>query len=153
MSENKVEFIKNDILDEGYYSIDHKSGLKIYVYPKAEYTSTYAVFGTKYGSIDTRFKRSDKKDFIEIPAGTAHFLEHKLFESEETVIENAKFVVVDEENLVGPELNVLTELGKAIKPGMSTLDIDRLGEEMIRSYGCEPSFLNYCGYPASICVS
>ena len=45
------------------------------------------------------------------------------------------------------------ELGKAIKPGMSTLDIDRLGEEMIRSYGCEPSFLNYCGYPASICVS
>lgn len=44
-------------------------------------------------------------------------------------------------------------LGKAIKPGMSTLDIDRLGEEMIRSYGCIPSFLNYCGYPASICVS
>lgn len=45
------------------------------------------------------------------------------------------------------------ELGKAIKPGMSTLDVDRLGEEMIRSFGCEPSFLNYCGYPASICVS
>lgn len=44
-------------------------------------------------------------------------------------------------------------LGKEIKPGMSTLDIDRLGEEMIRSYGCTPSFLNYCGYPASICVS
>ena len=45
------------------------------------------------------------------------------------------------------------ELGKAIKPGMSTLDIDRLGEEIIRSYGCIPSFLNYQGYPASICVS
>ena len=45
------------------------------------------------------------------------------------------------------------ELGKAIKPGMSTLEVDRLGEEMIRGYGCEPSFLNYCGYPASICVS
>ena len=48
---------------------------------------------------------------------------------------------------------VHSELGKAIKPGMSTLDVDRLGEEMIRSYGCEPSFLNYNGYPASICVS
>lgn len=36
---------------------------------------------------------------------------------------------------------------------MSTKDVDRLGEEMIRSYGCEPSFLGYCGYPASICVS
>ena len=45
------------------------------------------------------------------------------------------------------------ELEKALKPGMSTLDIDALGEEVIRSYGCEPSFLNYNGYPASICVS
>ena len=45
------------------------------------------------------------------------------------------------------------ELGKNIRPGMSTMDIDRLGEEMIRSYGCIPSFKNYCGYPASICVS
>ena len=44
-------------------------------------------------------------------------------------------------------------LGKEIKPGMSTLDVDRLGEEMIRSFGCIPSFKNYCGYPASICVS
>ena len=33
------------------------------------------------------------------------------------------------------------------------MDIDQLGEEMIRSYGCIPSFKNYCGYPASICVS
>jgi methionyl aminopeptidase len=45
------------------------------------------------------------------------------------------------------------ELGKALHPGMSTKDIDRLGEEVIRSYGCIPSFLNYNGYPASICVS
>ena len=45
------------------------------------------------------------------------------------------------------------ELRKALKPGMSTYDIVRLGEDVIRSYGCEPSFLNYQGYPASICVS
>lgn len=45
------------------------------------------------------------------------------------------------------------ELAKALHPGMSTLDIDRLGEEVIRSYGCIPSFLDYNGYPASICVS
>ena len=48
---------------------------------------------------------------------------------------------------------VHNELGKALHPGMSTMDIDRLGEEIIRSYGCIPSFLNYNGYPASICVS
>lgn len=45
------------------------------------------------------------------------------------------------------------ELGKMIKPGISTLDIDRAGERMIRGYGCTPSFKNYNGYPASICVS
>jgi methionyl aminopeptidase len=45
------------------------------------------------------------------------------------------------------------ELKKIIKPGISTYDIDKLGEEVIRSYGCIPSFLNYNGYPASICVS
>ena len=45
------------------------------------------------------------------------------------------------------------EMEKALKPGMTTLDIDTIGEEVIRSYGCEPSFLNYNGYPASICVS
>ena len=48
---------------------------------------------------------------------------------------------------------VHNELEKALHPGMSTKDIDRLGEEVIRSYGCIPSFLNYNGYPASICVS
>lgn len=45
------------------------------------------------------------------------------------------------------------ELKNALHAGMSTLDIDRLGEEVIRSYGCIPSFLDYNGYPASICVS
>lgn len=45
------------------------------------------------------------------------------------------------------------ELGKGIRPGMSTADIDHLGEEIIRSFGCTPSFLGYNGYPASICVS
>jgi len=45
------------------------------------------------------------------------------------------------------------ELEKSLKPGMSTWEIDHIGEEIIRSYGCIPSFKNYNGYPASICVS
>lgn len=45
------------------------------------------------------------------------------------------------------------ELAKVVRPGISTYEIDRIGEEVIRSYGCIPSFLNYNGYPASICVS
>ena len=45
------------------------------------------------------------------------------------------------------------ELEKIIRPGISTKEIDRVCEELIRSYGCTPNFLNYQGYPASICVS
>ena len=48
---------------------------------------------------------------------------------------------------------VHNELRDALHVGMSTLDIDRLGEEIIRSYDCIPSFLGYNGYPASVCVS
>lgn len=48
---------------------------------------------------------------------------------------------------------VHNELALAIKPGISTLDIDRLGEKLIRSLGGIPNFLHYNGYPASICVS
>ena len=45
------------------------------------------------------------------------------------------------------------ELGKIVKPGISTKEIDRICEEMIRSRGCTPSFLNYQGFPASVCIS
>lgn len=44
-------------------------------------------------------------------------------------------------------------LGKELRVGMSTWEIDRLGDEIIRSYGCLPSFKDYNGYPASVCVS
>lgn len=45
------------------------------------------------------------------------------------------------------------QIRRIIKPGISTYEIDKLGEEVIRSFGCEPSFKGYNGYPASICVS
>ena len=44
-------------------------------------------------------------------------------------------------------------LGEIVKPGISTWEIDKVGEQLIREYGCEPNFLNYNGYPASVCVS
>ena len=48
---------------------------------------------------------------------------------------------------------VHNEEAKELKAGMTTCDIDHLAEELIRSYGCTPSFLNYQGFPASVCVS
>ncbi len=70
-------------LDAKYYEIDNNSGLKKYEMPKENYNSAYALFGTNYGSIDTKFKRSDKDEWTVVPEGIAHFLEHKLFESED----------------------------------------------------------------------
>jgi len=45
------------------------------------------------------------------------------------------------------------ELRKIVLPGTSTFELDKKADEIIRSYGCIPSFLNYNGFPASICVS
>ena len=77
-----IKEVRNELLNEKYYDIDHPSGLKILAMPKENYSSTYAIFATKYGSIDTMIQMSDGS-FKEIPEGTAHFLEHKLFESED----------------------------------------------------------------------
>ena len=45
------------------------------------------------------------------------------------------------------------ELASHIKPGISTKELDRIGEDMIRSMGCIPNFKNYQGFPASFCIS
>lgn len=79
MSVTKIESPK---AGDCYYKINHDSGLTIYVYPKEGYNSTYAVFGAKYGSINTKFKDKDGNE-INVPDGIAHYLEHKLFESED----------------------------------------------------------------------
>ena len=45
------------------------------------------------------------------------------------------------------------EMAKIIRPGISTMDINERGDKVIRELGCKPNFLNYGGFPASICVS
>lgn len=45
------------------------------------------------------------------------------------------------------------ELEHAIRPGMTTMEIDILGDTMIRKLGCIPNFRDYNGFPASICTS
>ena len=77
-----INEIKSDLLSEKYYKVKHKSGLTIYVYPMEGYSSTYAIFGTKYGSVNNTF-RVDNGDVVKVPDGIAHYLEHKLFESED----------------------------------------------------------------------
>ncbi len=77
-----IKEIKSPLAGEKYYRISHDSGLVIYVYPKEGYSSAYAIFGANYGSINTKFSVNGG-DLITVPDGIAHYLEHKLFESEE----------------------------------------------------------------------
>ena len=77
----KTEFFKNSLL--GQYSLTKlDNGLSVYIMEKPGFDSCFAAFGTKYGSINTKFSRNNGPE-IEVPAGIAHFLEHKLFESED----------------------------------------------------------------------
>ncbi len=74
------EVFENEI-GESYVKCVLDCGLKIYILEKPLYNSAYAIFGTKYGSIDNVFSVNGER--VEVPEGIAHFLEHKLFESED----------------------------------------------------------------------
>ncbi len=49
--------------------------------------------------------------------------------------------------------DVFYNLEQAVRPGISTMEVNQLGDKLIRAHGCKPNFLNYNGYPASICTS
>lgn len=68
---------------EEYFYMKHPSGLDIYVHPKKDYSSNYAVLGTNFGSINNRFRKQGESSYTVVPDGIAHYLEHKLFESKE----------------------------------------------------------------------
>ena len=72
---------ENKMLNEKYHTFKHKSGLEVYVIPK-KMTTSYAIFATRYGAIDNKFKLDTDSNFTSVPDGIAHFLEHKLFECE-----------------------------------------------------------------------
>jgi len=63
--------------------VKHPSGLDIYICEMEGFSTVEALFGTKYGSINTMFKTNQDKDYTIVPEGIAHFLEHKLFENED----------------------------------------------------------------------
>lgn len=83
MASYDINTVKNDRINEQYEYIKHPSGLDIYIWKMDNYSTTHALFGTKYGSINTTFKTTDDKDYVTVPEGIAHYLEHKLFENED----------------------------------------------------------------------
>nr|MDH3154563.1 pitrilysin family protein [Bacillus licheniformis] len=75
--------IEFEQLKETLYYEKMPGGLDVYVLPKEGFNKTYAVFTTKYGSIDNQFVPLGKDEMVRVPDGIAHFLEHKLFEKED----------------------------------------------------------------------
>lgn len=69
-------------LGHSYIKAVLQNGLKIFIMEKPQHNSAYALFGTQYGSIDTCFSKNGGEE-VKVPEGIAHFLEHKLFESED----------------------------------------------------------------------
>ncbi len=72
---------ENKQINEKYWLVKHKSGIDILVSEK-KLSSTYAIFATRYGSIDNCFRLRGEEQYTRVPDGIAHFLEHKLFDNE-----------------------------------------------------------------------
>lgn len=78
MIEKKYKRLKEKVITETL-----SNGLKVVMIPKKSYHKTFAVITTPFGALDQRFQINNDKP-VDIPAGTAHFLEHKLFEKEKS---------------------------------------------------------------------
>lgn len=76
----ELMFRKNEKTGEILYSGKHCSGLEIYIIPKKGYSGAYAVFGTRYGSVDSEFVVPGDTEPTAVPDGIAHYLEHKMFD-------------------------------------------------------------------------
>lgn len=77
----KIIQIENENLKEHYFQIENKYALHLTLYPMPDFSSTIAIFATNFGSINNTFKFSPEQTTRNVPAGTAHYLEHKLFEN------------------------------------------------------------------------
>ena len=72
-------------MDLDVFSKTLSNGLKVYIIPKKEVNNIYVTFTTKYGSNIVEFVPNGEKDYIKVPLGIAHFLEHKMFEQEDEI--------------------------------------------------------------------
>ncbi len=85
--------VEDPFLREAYEVLHHESGLTVYVFPK-RLSTTYASLTVHFGSLDSSFRFSDEDEPLTMPDGIAHFLEHKMFESEDHVDTFDKFAAL-----------------------------------------------------------
>lgn len=121
---NKKILHESPLLREKYYEYTCESGLKVYVFPK-KMTSTYALFATKYGSVDNCFRLEGDDEFTEVPQGIAHFLEHKMFTAPDGSDAFDRFA------LYGADANAYTSYDKTVYLFSCSENFERCFDELI----------------------
>ncbi len=125
MNKYPSTLFESALLKEVYEKIEHPSGLSIYVFPK-KMSATYALFGTKYGSINNVFCPFGSKDHVSVPDGIAHFLEHKLFFNEDGSDSFERF------SALGADANAYTAFDKTVYLFSCTHNFEASLEELVR---------------------
>ena len=80
-----MKYLEFKSLDEKVLYDKLDNGLEVFILRKKGYNTETARFFTNFGGLDTEFIPINEKDYVKVPAGIAHFLEHKLFEQEDGV--------------------------------------------------------------------
>lgn len=127
-----MEKITFDQLQEDLYHEKLSNGLEVYILPKKGFNKTYATFTTKYGSVDNQFIPLGKDEFVKVPDGIAHFLEHKLFEKEDGD-------VFQQFSRQGASANAFTSFTRTAYLFSSTSDVE-LNLETLMDFVQEPYF-------------
>jgi len=108
-----------------------RNGLNVYLVPKQGFSKTYAVFTTRYGSIDSHF-RTNSGETIRVPDGIAHFLEHKMFEKKDRD-------VMHEFSKYGASCNAFTSFNRTAYLFSCTDNLDK-NLNLLLDYVQEPYF-------------
>jgi len=120
-------------LQETVYQHVLPNGLTVCVLPKKGFHKTYATFTTKYGSIDNHFKPLKQDDWLKVPDGIAHFLEHKMFEQPDGTDVFQTF------SRQGAETNAFTTFTRTAYLFSSTSNVEKNIETLI-NFVQEPGF-------------
>ncbi|MGG1678675.1 EF-P 5-aminopentanol modification-associated protein YfmH [Neobacillus sp. NRS-1170] len=119
-----MEKINFDQLQEELYHEKLPNGLQVYILPKKGFNKTYATFTTKYGSVDNNFAPLGKDEYVKVPDGIAHFLEHKLFEKEDGD-------VFQQFSRQGASANAFTSFTRTAYLFSSTSDVEKNLETLV----------------------
>ncbi len=125
MTTNNIKTRTSALLREQYWMFRHPSGLSVYVFPK-KMTMTYAVIASAYGSIDVSFRTEDRSDFVTVPDGVAHFLEHKLFDNPDGSDSMMRFASL------GADSNAFTDYNRTAYLFNTADHFDESLEELLR---------------------